>query len=228
MVDNQEFAQMELNTKQIKQADLSVMTWTKRYLLVVLLILGIPAAGLAVYSMIRHGQQLKPITLEDLTEKGAGVCHECGKAAYGYWYNEAFPDRAQVYFCKRHQYSNYSEIEEALIPYYRLKTYSLIGLVLVVVPFMLIKYRLRRLEIVPIDSLPSMGAPPRWFWLCVLFNTILYPVAPVAFFVGLQGYRAYPRGSSRRRWGLIASIWSALVMISIALLVILIFTKQGS
>lgn len=227
MFDNQKSTKMELITKQTKQADLSVMTWTKRYLLVVLLILGIPAGGFAVYSMIRHGQQLKPMTLEDLTEKGAGVCHECGKAANGYWYNEAFPDRAQVYFCKRHQYSNYSEIEEALIPFYRLKIYIIIGLVLLISPFMLMKYRLKRLEIIPIDSLPSMGAPPRWFWLCVLFNTILYPVAPFAFFIGIQGYRAYPRGSSRRRWGIIACTWGALEIISIALLVILIIIKQG-
>lgn len=227
MADNTEPATVESNTDQIKQVDAGVMTWTKRFLLFVLLLLGIPAAGFVVYRTIRHGPQVAPVTLESLTEKGAGVCHECGEPAIGYWYNVAFPDRARVYFCKIHKDYRYSAIEEALIPYFRLKVYGLIGLVLAIGPFMLVKYRLRRLEIIPIDSLPSMGPPPRWFWLCVLFNTLLYPVAPVAFFIGLQGYRAYPCGSRRRRWGLIASIWSALVTVGIALLVVLIFKESG-
>ena len=226
MADNTEPAPAESNRDQVRQVDAGVMPWTKRFLLFVLLLLGIPAAGFAVYSITRYGTQVEPVTLESLTEKGPHICHECGEAAIGYWHNVALPDGAQVYFCKKHQYSNYNEIEEALIPYYRLKFYGIIGLVLVISPFMLVKYRLRRLEIIPVDSLPSMGSPPRWFWLCVLFNTLLYPVAPVAFFIGLLGYRAYPRRSRRRIWGLIASIWSALVTLVIALLVVIIVKES--
>jgi len=205
--------------KQVKKMDAAVMSWAKRFLLFFLLLVGIPAAGFAVYHTIQHGQEVEPITLESLTEKGAYVCHECGEAAIGYWYNVAHPKRARVYFCKRHQYYKHSEIEDALIPHRRLIFYALIGLVLVIGPLMLVKYRPRRLEIMPSSSPPSVGAPPVWFWMCVLFNTLLYPMAPVAFFIGLQGYRAYPPRSWRRIWGLITSIWSILMIVLIASLV---------
>jgi hypothetical protein len=209
---------VEVNENGVREVDRVVTAWAKRFLLFVLLLLGIPAAGFATYALILEDIQAK-FTTQDV-ERKPGVCYKCGQIADGYWYSIGHPERGTFYVCSMHKYED--EVQIKLDPYGRLRIYGIIGLVLLISPFMLVKYRPRRLAVRPISSASAMGSPPGWFWLSMVFTTVLYPLAPVAFCIALQGRRAYQVGSPRRRWGQIALIWSGFVIVAVASLAVLI------